>query len=911
MAASTFLDLAFDKLERDIAFMMSCFQEVLVGLGEDELAKRLPWLVVGQEPHGGRDLRDRDIQVLSIAFQVLNMVEENAAAQGRRLRETHEGLLSEPGLWGAQLKQLKDAGVAAADLAAALPGVRVEPVLTAHPTEAKRATVLDQHRNLYLLLVKRENQMWTPAEQEQIRDEITVALERLWRTGEVFLAKPDVANERRGMLHYLREVFPEVVPRLDSRLRQAWKQVGFDPALLDGSGRMPRLGFGNWVGGDRDGHDLVTAQVTRETLAELRATAFTVLGGHLRRLGDKLTLSYRLQPPPSYLLQRIAELAEQVGDAGRAAIARNPEETWRQFVNLMIERLPDPGLFAHQSAWSYQQPRELLADLAVLRESLGAVRAGRIVIADVLQVERAVEVFGFHAAALDIRQNSAFHDRALAQLLVAAGIPAADFPHWDEERRLAILNQELLSPRPLSHADANPGAEAKAALDCLRVIARYRAAYGGDGLGGLIISMTRSLSDLLVVYVLAREAGLVRPGPDGLHCVMPVVPLFETIGDLHGSPRILRAFLQHPVTQRSLRQAGEPMQQVMLGYSDSCKDGGIFASQWALQRAQAELTAVARDAGVRLRFFHGRGGTVSRGAGPTHRFLDALPHGSLSGDLRVTEQGEVIAQKYANLITATYNLELLQASATATTVQHRRPGDEHGDLTGLLDRLSERSRAAYEALIGADGFLTYFGEATPIDAVECSSIGSRPSRRSGKRTLNDLRAIPWVFSWNQCRHYLPGWYGVGTGLEACAQDPAGFALLREGTRTWPFLRYVFTNIETSLASAELGLMADYAGMVANPEIRTRFYDLIAGEHRRTQKMLDLIFGSPMASRRPRMARTLVLRDTALRSLHRHQIDVLGRWRSLRASGDIAGADQLLPTLLLSINAIASGLRTTG
>ncbi|MBA3686034.1 MAG: phosphoenolpyruvate carboxylase [Planctomycetes bacterium] len=914
-AADQVLDSAFDKLERDLAYVMNCLHEVLSELGEPTLAARLPWCTAPGAPEAGKDWRDRDIQVLSIAFQLLNMVEENTSAQARRLRETQLGLMREPGLWGQNLRQLKESGLTGEDIAKAMAQVRVEPVLTAHPTESKRGTVLEQHRQLYLLLVKRENQMWTPAEQEQIREEIKVSLERLWRTGEIFLAKPDVSVERQSVIHYLRDVFPEVLPRLDTRLRQAWAEAGFASVLLDGQGKLPRLTFGNWVGGDRDGHPLVTADVTRDTLADLRRNAIAVCATHLRRLHEKLSLSNRLQKPPLFLLQTIEELTDRLGDAGRAAIARTPEEPWRQFVHLMLARLPD-----HESgvsaALQYTHPRELLADLARLRDALNAVNAQRIAASDVVQVERAVEVFGFHLAALDIRQNSTWHDRALAQLLAAAGIDN-DFPHWSEERRLALLDQELGLPRPLTHEDSNPGSEAKATLDCYRVCARYRATHGPEGLGSFIISMTRSLSDLLVVYVLAREVGLVRPGKDGLVCLMPVVPLFETISDLEGSATILRAFLQHPVTQRSLREQARddgvaPVQQVMLGYSDSCKDGGILASQWSLQKAQDALTKVGRDLGVRIRFFHGRGGTVSRGAGPTHRFLEALPHGSLSGDIRVTEQGETIAQKYANQITASYNLELLIAGATATMLKHRRVENGYEDMDAALDELSSRSKAAYEKLISAEGFLTYYGEATPIDAVECSSIGSRPSRRTGSRTLADLRAIPWVFSWNQCRHYLPGWYGVGTALEQVYErDSAAFVKLCERARDCPFIRYVFTNVETTLASADLGLMADYAAMVKSSALRERFYGEIAAEYRRTQRMLDRIFGSPMAQRRPRMAKTLVLRDAALRALHHHQIEILGRWRALRASGDIAGADQVLPTLLLSINAIASGLRTTG
>jgi phosphoenolpyruvate carboxylase len=324
------------------------------------------------------------------------------------------------------------------------------------------------------------------------------------------------------------------------------------------------------------------------------------------------------------------------------------------------------------------------------------------------------------------------------------------------------------------------------------------------------------------------------------------------------------------------------------------------------------LSTVAQECGVDLRFFHGRGGTVSRGAGPTHRFLEALPHESLTGNLRVTEQGESIAQKYANLITATYNLELLLAGTTATTLKPRgaRPG--YVEYHPLVEELSAHSQTAYETLLNDEAFITYFSEATPIDAVENAAIGSRPSRRSGKRTLGDLRAIPWVFSWNQSRHYLPGWYGLGTALEALLhRDKNAFATFAEQAHSWPFLRYVLTNVETNLASASLEIMEEYASLVSDASIRDSIFGRIKEEYLRTGRMLDLAFGSPVAQRRPRMHRTLELRDAGLRTLHKHQVSMLRRWRILRSNGDQTAADALLPSLLLTINAIASGLRTTG
>jgi phosphoenolpyruvate carboxylase len=350
-------------------------------------------------------------------------------------------------------------------------------------------------------------------------------------------------------------------------------------------------------------------------------------------------------------------------------------------------------------------------------------------------------------------------------------------------------------------------------------------------------------------------------------------------------------------------------QQVMVGYSDSNKDSGIFASQWGLQKAQARLAQLGRDAGVCIRFFHGRGGTVSRGAGPTHRFLEALPNNSLCGDIRLTEQGETIAQKFGNFVTATYNLELLLAGVTATTIEHERIAPMPLPLAPVLERLAGASQKAYRRLLDTEGFLTFYRQATPIDALEHSRIGSRPSRRTGKPSLADLRAIPWVFSWNQSRFYVPGWFGAGSGLKELTENE--FADLRNQIRTWPFLYYVLTNIESSIASSDLELMNAYADLVQDKALREKFMKIIVDEWNLTRQMLEKLRGAPMTERRPRMLRTLQLRAEALRVLHWQEIHLLKKWRGLKAAGNEAAAEEMLPDLLLSINAIASGLRTTG
>ncbi|GAB4314661.1 MAG: phosphoenolpyruvate carboxylase [Candidatus Sumerlaeia bacterium] len=923
------LKRAFDKIDEDYLFLLECFEEVLNSLGQERAAQLVrryrpdyPAREDGDDP-GVRldDVSDQDLQALSIAFHLLNMVEENAAVQARRRRESDGRLLEEPGLWGQTLKQELAAGATAEQLARALAQVSVEPVLTAHPTEAKRPTVLQQHRALYLLLVKLENRMWTPWERHSIREEIKALLERLWRTGEIFLVKPDVASELDNVLYYLTEVFPEVLPILDRRLVQAWQENGLDPSPLENPEGWPRLSFGNWVGGDRDGHPLVTAEVTQRTLERLRAGALDLLRRELMALGEKMSLSRRLQTVPTILTERIAETATMMGETGAAALRRNPLEPWRQFVNLMLARLPrsSDGLNPPRPE-AYQRPAQLLEDLEVLRVSLEQAGARRLAANDVVPTIRKVQVFGFHLARLDIRQNSQWHDLAFNQLLAAARIPIRDWAAVPEDLRLDFLNAELLSPRPISPRRADLGPEAAEALRYYRVIADYAERFGVDGLGGLVVSMTRQLSDLLVVYLLAREVGLahMEAGRDGLACAVPVIPLFETIQDLERSPHILQAFLEHPVTRRSLALQGRerPVQIVMLGYSDSNKDGGFIAGQWHVHKALAALTAVGESCGVDLMFFHGRGGTVSRGAGPTHRFLEALPRGSVGGAFRMTEQGETIAQKYGNFLTAAHNLELLLAGVAGAMLRAKRnvPDVQGADTPAqrLMERLAHWSQIIYRALLESDGFLQYFAEATPIDALEHSAIGSRPARRTGQRTLEDLRAIPWVFAWNQSRHYLAGWYGVGGALERLEREtPEDFDTLRRNVNSWPMMRYVLMNAETSLASADLTLMREYADLVTDTAVRDRIYGLIADEYRRTERMLDAIFQGPRETRRPRMMKTLRAREKGLLILHRVQIALLRQWRAACRRGDDRAAERLLPTLLLSINAIASGERTTG
>jgi phosphoenolpyruvate carboxylase len=494
----------------------------------------------------------------------------------------------------------------------------------------------------------------------------------------------------------------------------------------------------------------------------------------------------------------------------------------------------------------------------------------------------------------------------------------SDFLEWDEPARRVFLDRELQSPRPFTHPDMTAGPEAETVLACYRVILNHTKQYGTGGLGSLIVSMTRNVSDLLVIYLFAREVGLMTPTDGGDACVLPIVPLFETIEDLKKSPAILQEFLTHPLTQRSLdyrkQTTGKKRrsQEVMIGYSDSNKDGGIFSSTWTLYRAQEALLEAAGHCETDILFFHGRGGSISRGAGPTHRFIRAQPFGSFNAGMCFTEQGETIAQKYANRISAVYNLELFMAGAAASMIRQRNSQKRAHPLEPVMDILSEKSNQAYRKLITAKGFLTFFREATPIDIIESTRIGSRPSRRSGKTSLEDLRAIPWVFSWNQARFSLSGWYGVGTALEYLYQNASEtFEEILTRSHAWPPLRYIISNADTSLASADLNIMQQYASLVSDSSIRENIFSMIEAEYHRTKKFIEMLFAEPLETQRLNVNKFISPRREGLDMLHHQQIKLLKQWRELQHSSKQEESDRLLLELFLTVNAISGGLRTTG
>ena len=917
-----------EKFITDLNFLMECFEEILEERGQSEFKAFLPKAKRGKAPETPKALpsvaqQEKTAQLLSIAFQLLNMAEENTLVQNRRKMQAAKHLEKETGLWPDNLKRLVEHGVSPKEIKQLLHQVNIDIVLTAHPTEAKRSTVLEHHRELYLKLVGRENQMWSAVEQNWLREDIKAILERLWRTGEIYQERPDLASERRNVMHYLRNVFPEIIPLMDRRFQTAWQLSDIKEPISYIEGDFPKVTFGTWVGGDRDGHPFVTADVTWETLNKLRLNALIVIRHRLVALARKASFSEKIQKPTEELLKRLEVYQTLMPEFYKEAEKRNPGEPWRILISSMIERLPikvvrDHATKLEDTPQSYRNSQDLMEDLKVLYRSFVKIGAERLTQGNIRDAVRCLQIFGFHTAALDIRQNSQKHRDAFEALLSFAGLKTDDqsASYLSQTELDKMVENELVCRRPLALPNQSYDGALHEVLSCYETLKRYSDQYGFDGIGSLIVSMTRSATDLFTVYLLAREAGLLFSQENDLVCPIPVVPLFETIEDLKASPEIMDRFLSHPLTQASLeyhRKAKgleKKQQQIMIGYSDSCKDGGILSSQWNLFLAQRKLQEIAASHGVEVCFFHGRGGTVSRGAGPIHRFLQALPKAAVNGKFRMTEQGETISQKYANFQTAIYNLEMLTANlVTETGLAHQRT-DLDETFFSTMDFLSEESFMIYRDLVTDPDFPDFFAQATPIDVLQVTRIGSRPPKRTGKATIDDLRAIPWVFSWNQSRFYLPSWYGVGSALKALeSKDKAIFGQIQQNISQFSLLNYVLNNVETTVASASPEIMGWYADLVEDSKLKQKFMKKILQEYQLTKSMLAKVFGVDVQQRRPHVTRSIELREPSLRLLHQLQIDQIKRWRTLNSKGE--ESRELIDSMLITINAIAGGLRNTG
>lgn len=832
-----------------------------------------------------------------------------------RRREVHERAGdTQEGSIEVALARLRWAGIQPRTVAQTLAHSYLSPVLTAHPTEVQRKSILDAERDIARLLAERDEikaraqprDALAPRELAANEAHIRARVLQLWHTRLLRFTRLTVADEIETALSYYEATFLREIPKLYGQLEQAL------------GGQQPVASFlrmGQWIGGDRDGNPNVSAQTLEYALRRQCEVALRHYLTELFWLGSELSLSA--------MLVEVTPAMRALADASPDVSEHRLDEPYRRAVTGMYARLAatlkaltggDAARHAVPPQNPYANAGELLADLRVIRDSLLAHHGEALVQQRLQALIRAVEVFGFHLATVDLRQNSEQHEEVVAELMATARVEA-DYRALDEPARRAVLLRLLNDARPLRIPGATYSDHARKEIAIFETALRMRTQYGAQAIRHAIISHTETVSDLLELLLLQKEVGLMRGTLDDPHSVadLIVVPLFETIGDLRQAAPIMRDYYALPGIATLVQRSGAE-QDIMLGYSDSNKDGGIFTSNWELYRAEIALVALfdelARAHQIQLRLFHGRGGTVGRGGGPSYQAILAQPPGTVRGQIRLTEQGEVIASKYANPEIGRRNLEtLVAATLEATLLQPTKPAPKA--FLQAAEALSVASMQAYRALVyETPGFTDYFFNATPIREIAELNIGSRPASRKASQRIEDLRAIPWGFSWGQCRLTLPGWYGFGSAVEAfLAAGPRKeqLALLQKMDRHWPFFRTLLSNVDMVLAKSDLALATRYAELLPDTRLRKRIFGAVEAEWHRTMEALALITGEKQRlSGNPALARSIRHRFPYIDPLHHLQVELVRRWRQGHG-----GDERARRGIHLTINGIAAGLRNTG
>lgn len=824
------------------------------------------------------------LQAYSIWFQLQKIIDENAAHRDRRQIETEAGPAA---VLGSFARVLHDEAAVLPDadsLRAATAALSVGPTLTAHPTEAKRVTVLEIHRRIYRGLVALENQRWTPRERAALLDGLRVEIDLLWTTGELRRERPSLSDEINWGLQFFRDSLFDAVPQLFDRFEDAARTLTGQTEPVP-----PCLRFHSWIGGDRDGNPNVTAAVTRDALSRARQAVLERHAADLRAAAARISISDAILPLPTSERRAL----EAIIAAAPGPVIRNKGELIRQTLSAMGARIE---ALQHDRPGGYRFVTEFIADLDQLDAALRAVQAGALADRHIRPIHQRAQVFGFRTATLDIRQNSDVTTRALAEIWALSGpAPAPGTPDWS-----ARLRHELASPALPHHPPADLSAEAGELIALLSVMQATRDGPDPQAIGPFILSMTRSADDLLGVYLLARYAGFGAEVID-----LNVVPLFETIADLRAAPDILTELLSVSLARRSLAARAGYI-EIMLGYSDSNKDGGFVCSVWELDKAQRRIHRALAAQDLTPVFFHGRGGSVSRGGAPTERAIAAQPAGTVRGRMRLTDQGEVVSSRYANRGTALNQLETLSAAVLRQSL-HRTAPPANPEYDNTIEALSGMSQTAYGTLLHSPGFLDYFQQASPVEELAKLKIGSRPARRFGAATLDDLRAIPWVFAWSQNRHLLTGWYGFGQAVASFrrVRQAPGEAILREMFAQSALFRLMVDEIEKSLFLTDMDIAELYAGLVTDTGTRDRIFADIRAEYDRSCAAVHFITESPrIAARFPAMRARFDRLRGPLKTIHILQISLL---RDSRQQ-DMAPAK--VP-LLQSMNAIAAGLGWTG
>ena len=823
-------------------------------------------------------------------------------------------------------------GVGVARIRRLLAEACVMPVLTAHPTEVQRKSTLDVHREISTALAQREAQL-TPDELAELDTALLGRVATLWQTRMLRYTRLTVADEIENALSYYRSTFLQVIPRLYGDLSKLLNRESAKPFAAPAPPLEPFLRMGSWIGGDRDGNPNVDAATLERALLRQATVLFEHYLQEVHALGAELSITTLLIAVDPQLLA----LAERSGDDSPH---RRDEPYRRALVGVYArlaataQRLTGQNLARRSTvaAPAYDAPQELAADLAIIAASLAAHHGAPVAKLRLSGLQQAVEVFGFHLATVDLRQSSDVHENALAELFSRAGVThdgkPLDYLALSEDERVALLRAELAQARPLASPWIAYSEDTTRELAVLRAAAAGRARYGKQAVRQTIVSHTETLSDLLEVMVLQKEAGLIAPAgqdilpEDGLM----VVPLFETIPDLQRGADIMAAWLDLPEIRQRVKRAQNGAQEVMLGYSDSNKDGGFLTSNWSLYQAERALVDVFSSRNVRLRLFHGRGGSVGRGGGSSFDAILAQPPGTVAGQIRLTEQGEVIQSKYKDAEVGRWHLELLVAATLESSLAPRAEAtsaeDAHMAHHGpAMSFMSETAQRTYRGLVyDTPGFADYFFAATPISEIAGLNIGSRPASRKKGQRIEDLRAIPWGFSWAQCRLMLTGWYGMGSAIEAYLETGAPdaprsrrsrLAQLREMARDWPAFRTLLSNMEMVLAKSDLAIAARYAQLVPQRALRERIFGAISAEHGRTLAMLKLLTQRELLADNPTLQILLRERFAYIDPLNYLQIDLIRRHRAAQKNPAAEVDKRVQRAIHLTINGIAAGLRNSG
>jgi phosphoenolpyruvate carboxylase len=849
---------------------------------DDETRARLKALLASLE----LDDAERLLRAFTVYFQLINLAEEIHRVRVNRLREGHatlEAPRSES--LSAAVKALKDQGWSYLEARRFIEALDIQLTLTAHPTEVRRYTVRLKLERIAQALRLRGERDLSPRHLEALEDEIMAEIATLWQTRELFHEKPSVEDEVKSALYYYRRSLLDAVPKLMQDLEAALER--YYPEAERHRMLPPILRFRSWIGGDRDGNPFVTPEVTRFAYQRQSRVALE------RYLGDLDLLVQRLSQWEARITLTKAfrdELEKREAERGRRS--RFAREPYRRLLSVIYEALQkelEAGLATREGAY---QASDYQRDLALLERTLIQGQGERAAKAFVRPARYRAASFGFHLSALDLREHSEPHEAAIAELLAFAEV-TPDYASLPEEARVELLTRELSSKRPLAPPDAPLSDETRRALAFLALFRELQQRFGEGATGSYVVSMTEAASDVLEVLLLAKQAGVQA---------IDVVPLFETVADLERAPEVLKQLFALTPYRRHL--AMRAVQEVMIGYSDSNKDAGFLAANWALYQAQEEMAAVCKEAGVTLRLFHGRGTSIGRGGGPAGQAILAQPPGSLGGRMRLTEQGEALAARYSDTDLAYRHLEqVTHAFILSSARDARELPTVPSAYRAALSRAAKRAQQHYRALLESEGFLDFYHAVTPIEEISRLNVGSRPARRKGERTLASLRAIPWVFSWTQCRANLPGWYGLGSGLEEIDTE-----MLQAMYREWPFFTTIADFAQMSVAKADMGVFARYGELVP-PSLRETFWPMIHGEYERTRAALERASGQPLLANDRTLARSIELRNPYVDPISHLQVELLGRLRALPDGSDERSA--LEYAVRVSLLGIAAGMRNTG